>query len=317
MVGRKDEEERNRIVKTHVVYTLIWEAGYYYHGSTCNYRNRKRKHLSTLEHRSHGNIMMQRIFNKYGKWDCEFLRMMPSESDAIGIEQKLISRDIGKRACINISPIVNSPPKPDFEQLSANGKKSGKITHKLRIGVHGMTPKERTAAGKKGGKKARELGVGIFGMTHEERVVAGKKAGAISGRRNRKFKRGIFGLSFEQRSANSKKSAKRNYERGIGLAGIDPSQHSANSRKGGTRVRELKLGIHAQSDNERLVYCKMGGEIAHKKRLGVHGRSREQMSADGKEGGKKGGPIGCHIRWHINRNIVNPDCDLCCNSAKV
>lgn len=35
------------------------------------------------------------------------------------------------------------------------------------------------------------------------------------------------------------------------------------------------------------------------------------MSEIGKLGGKKGGAIVSHTRWHVKRNIVNPNCSLC------
>jgi len=40
-------------------------------------------------------------------------------------------------------------------------------------------------------------------------------------------------------------------------------------------------------------------------------RTPEHQSKAGREGGKKGGVAANHLRWHTNRNIVNPKCKLC------
>lgn len=40
-------------------------------------------------------------------------------------------------------------------------------------------------------------------------------------------------------------------------------------------------------------------------------RTPEHQSKAGRLGGTKGGPAANHLRWHVNRNIVNPKCLLC------
>lgn len=40
-------------------------------------------------------------------------------------------------------------------------------------------------------------------------------------------------------------------------------------------------------------------------------RTPEHQSKAGRAGGKKGGPAANHLRWHLNRGIVNPQCALC------
>lgn len=40
-------------------------------------------------------------------------------------------------------------------------------------------------------------------------------------------------------------------------------------------------------------------------------RTKEHQSRAGRMGALMGGPKGRHTRWHINRNIANPNCSLC------
>jgi hypothetical protein len=49
----------------------------------------------------------------------------------------------------------------------------------------------------------------------------------------------------------------------------------------------------------------MGGRAA------MRLRTPEQQRQYGKIGGKIGGPFGAHTRWHLQRGIINPNCDLC------
>jgi hypothetical protein len=61
-------------------------------------------------------------------------------------------------------------------------------------------------------------------------------------------------------------------------------------------------------------------ENGHMKVLSAQGKINADtpgyMSNLGKLGGKKGGPAVCHLRWHVRRNIVNPNCPLCVKNIK-
>ena len=37
----------------------------------------------------------------------------------------------------------------------------------------------------------------------------------------------------------------------------------------------------------------------------------EELSAEKQQAGSKGGKRSAHKKWHLDRGIVNPDCDLC------
>jgi hypothetical protein len=76
-----------------------------------------------------------------------------------------------------------------LEQAIENGRKAGKKTYELGIGVFGISPEKRKEAsirgginggkiaGKISGKKTYELGIGIFGMSPEKRKEASMRGG--------------------------------------------------------------------------------------------------------------------------------------------
>jgi len=56
-----------------------------------------------------------------------------------------------------------------------HGKKGGQKTHKLKIGLHGISKEQRVEFSRKGGNKNKELGIGICGLTAEQRRINSKK----------------------------------------------------------------------------------------------------------------------------------------------
>lgn len=303
MVSRIDEEERNRIVKRHVVYTLIWEAGYYYHGSTCDFGRRKRYHLWALKSDRHINSKMQNVFNKHGKWNSECLLNISNETEATKAEQKLIDRDIGKVSCINIMPTVGS-----FSDCQKAGLSGGHKTYERGVGIFAIAEKEWLVNSLRGGFTSRDRGVGVHGMTQEQRIAAGQKAGEIVVERDL----GIHGLTSKQTIANAKKGGEIAYKNELGIHARSPEQMCADGQKGGKISGQLtyerKIGVHGRSPEQMSADGKKGDEKAKRLGTGIYGRTFEQHSAIGK--------IANHVRWHVRRGIMNPNCDLCCNSAK-
>lgn len=121
-------------------------------------------------------------------------------------------------------------------------------------------------------------------------------------------------MTAEQKSANGSKGGRKSLESGhivaLGRKNVEsariqgrknaekPGYMATIGRKGGRKVSE-KLG--------------------HMAKIGQRGGL-----TGGRKGGRKGGrdavesgqlaaarPKAHHVRWHVNRNIVNPDCTLC------
>jgi group I intron endonuclease len=73
------------------------------------------------------------------------------------------------------------------------------------------------------------------------------------------------------------------------------------------------LGFAFAEENGRQQGLR-NAENGHLKRLDQGKKNAAKpgyMLSLGKLGGKIGGPLACHLRWHIKRNIVNPLCALC------
>lgn len=121
---------------------------------------------------------------------------------------------------------------------------------------------------------------------------------------------------------------------------------SEGGRLGGLKSVELRIGVHARSPEKRAEDSRKAGrknvESGHLARLRTHEHQVAAARAGGKIGGKvksaaktaarrkckengtgifalgiaakagrKSAPLNNHTRWHVNRGIVNPACELC------
>jgi hypothetical protein len=116
---------------------------------------------------------------------------------------------------------------------------------------------------------------------------ANRKAGAIGGRRTKETRVGIFNPAYD-RAAQGHVNGLRNKERCVGIFAPDYDK-SAPGRKGG------HLG------------GKISGERNRRNKTGICA----QTHADHVACGKIGGPRSCHVRWHVKRGILNPNCTYC------
>jgi hypothetical protein len=103
-----------------------------------------------------------------------------------------------------------------IEQAKRSGKKGGKRTKELGIGLFGMTEVEKEISQKKGrsisGLKHKENGTGVFGRSKEKMTEDGKKGGKISGNITKLLGVGIHSLTKEQKSEAGKKSNKQKWK---------------------------------------------------------------------------------------------------------
>jgi hypothetical protein len=139
----------------------------------------------------------------------------------------------------------------------------------------------------KGGEKAKELGVGIHALTPEQRSENGKKASE----RAKELGIGFYGLTKEQINENAKKGGKKTKELGVGIHALTPEQRSEN----GKNSKKLGKGIFALTPEQKMENAIKGGKVCGNlmKELGkgVCGLTKEQRIENGKKGGKIGGKI--------------------------
>lgn len=154
-----------------------------------------------------------------------------------------------------------------FDEASKRGKING-LNHKQnKTGVCGRSNEkiveDARNAGKVGGKKTYELGIGIHAITPEQRTENSKKA----------YANGLGKMSKEERSEVCKKGGSRAYELGTGIFSHTKEEKSENCKKGyangiGKISKEDKIeigkkaytnGLGKISKEERIKNCKMGG----------------------------------------------------------
>lgn len=81
----------------------------------------------------------------------------------------------------------------------------------------------------------------------------------------------------------------------LGIFSRTPDQMAEQGRKAGRKTAELKIGIHAPGMAEK------GGRLAGQQN--VESGHIAYLSR-----------LRNHIRWHVNRSIVNQGCNLCCQA---
>lgn len=115
---------------------------YIYFGSTVCFENRQRQHLYMLKTNQHGNLFMQKAFNKHNDIKFDVMQIV-DEQEVLAVEQVFINEHYGNRACMNIASIAgNRRGVPHSEET----KRKLSIAHKGRK----LTPDQVTAAKKRG-----------------------------------------------------------------------------------------------------------------------------------------------------------------------
>lgn len=79
--------------------------GYYYYGSSINLKERWLHHRKRLRNQTHGNVRLQRVWNKYGEQNIvfEIVNFVPEE-EIRKEEQKYLDIHYGNEKCLNINP---------------------------------------------------------------------------------------------------------------------------------------------------------------------------------------------------------------------
>ena len=131
-------------------------------------------------------------------------------------------------------------------------------------GGEGFTSESAAKAGKKGGKTNALNKTGVCGRSPEKMSEDGRKAGLIGGAKNLEFKTGVCGLTKEQRQYNGKILFKN------------------------------KIGIHSPK------MIGVGAKALMKQQKGIFAYTKEQLSANGKTGGKIGGKISASKKVKCN-----------------
>jgi general stress protein YciG len=167
--------------------------GKFYIGSTNDFQKRKRQHL-----KSDKNYPFQNALRKNPEvfeWEC-----WTDDSDKPILEQAMLDMWFGKEQCYNLNPRADRPSasldqcrrgglvalEKHPNQLSNNGKKSGRKTFELGLGLFSLTPDQQAENQKKGGQVLYDRGEGLHSLTPEQHAENGRKGGAVSAKNSAK-----------------------------------------------------------------------------------------------------------------------------------
>lgn len=139
----------------------------------------------------------------------------------------------------------------------------------------------------------------------------GRKAGLISNQNPENRNRLNNYRTFENCSKGGKLGGQKCVETGhiieLGL------EQGKKNKESGHWDRIRILGLEGSVERGRVQGLK-NVESGHLQRLDQGKKNAAKpgyMSMIGKIGGKKRGLSMCHLRWHVRRNIFNPNCELC------
>jgi hypothetical protein len=105
---------------------------------------------------------------------------------------------------------------------------------------------------KKGLDTQKKNKVGLFGLTKKQKSEIGRK----SALQNYQNGIGLAAISQEKRSETSKKTVEKNRQNKIGIFGLTKEQMSENGRKNGLKRKENKTGFFKMSLEEKREVCK-------------------------------------------------------------
>ena len=188
---------------------------------------------------------------------------------------------------------------------------------------NGLTREEWFTRGLNDREKPRILTEGQLLELQFRLGAGGRVGGRIAGRNAKKTKTGIFGMTHEQHQAAGRISGRKTLENGTGLFGRTPEQRSKDAQKAG-RTGGLIQGRRCVENGHLARICVLGGRIAGR----AAAKSGQIASIATPESRAKGGRMGgriagrknvesghltrlAHNRWHVARDIVNVECELC------
>ena len=150
--------------------------GKFYIGSTTNFEQRKKAHLTSKDSYPFQNALRKNP--EAFEWE-----VWSDDSDEPILEQALLDMWHGKECCYNLNPVANRPPR-DPEGIRKGGAAAGKIA-KERGQIQQLG--RLSGQGRKNvesGLLAKIAPLGAAALSTEQRSVNGKRGGATQGRKN-------------------------------------------------------------------------------------------------------------------------------------
>lgn len=213
-------------------------------------------------------IKWEHRVNQYTvKWDT-YLNKCAYPAFDLSVEERKLAGAKGAATVMKNKLGIHGRSK---EEMHTHGKRM----HMECKGIHSLTKEERVensrkaglAGGKIGGNKARDLGVGIHALTPDERTLIAEK----SNKTNKQNKTGIYGISPEQRTLTGLKCRDEKF----GFHSLT----TARRVEIGKELFDKKLGVHGRSPDEMREHGIKGGNSSLSQKHGFHSdESRKKQS---------------------------------------
>jgi hypothetical protein len=182
--------------------------------------------------------------------------------------------------------------------------------------------KQRQEVSRAVGYKHKANGTGIFAMTDEQRQEVSRR----NARSLVENKKGIHAPDYD-RSKAALINVRNLKENGDGI--FAPGMAEEGGRIAGRKTKENGTGIFAPENIGKggRIGGRIGVQTQQRESIGIFGLTPEETEKNSALGGSKSykesvgvhAPenigIGCHVRWHVNRGIVNPLCGFCLEEA--
>jgi hypothetical protein len=192
-------------------------------------------------------------------------------------------------------------------RLGAGGRKS--VAEGLGIFAPGYN---RSSVSRINGRKTKERSVGIFApeMRGVGGRISGRVTGPIQGRKNVESGH-IYQIATPESCA---KAGRKGGRKTAAIPGHLAAINLASRGLGVAAARKKKTGLFAPDKAIQAAGGRVSGRNHKEKGDGIFAPG--VAAAGGRIGGRKNAESGqvheaLHIRWHVKRGIVNPNCEWC------
>ena len=151
----------------------------------------------------------------------------------------------------------------------------------------------------------------IPGGLRERHVELARMGGLAANQKEENRNRLKNVATFETCSVGGKRGSEANKKSGL-ASRLGKEQGNKNKETGHwDRIRLLGNPFTPEDGRKQGLKNIENGHLKNLDQGKKNAAKPGYMKDLGKQGGKKGGPIACHIRWHVKRNIINSLCPLC------
>jgi len=270
------------------VYEIVNKSnGHAYGGSSVNISKRRKDHFRALRKGTHKNRYLQNAWNKYGENIFEFSLLMPLSPETLLlhlVEQECLDEWFGNRWCYNFNSRASgaSPEmaKRNGRRLAQWHKDNPEESHRLLASMRLATSRWSKDNPEEACRNAAKASMAAAKWARDNP----KEAHLMLIRRNK---------AKAQWRKDHPEEARQRSLKGSKASAQWARDHPEEARR--IIAKADKAAAQWREDNPEKML--LNAKAAHAEKM-PDGRSKTSV-------------WGTHVRWHINRGIINPDCPFC------